>query len=383
MKIIVVGLGETGRSLLKMLDGNNHDITVIDKDKKCIEEMTDRYAINGICGSGASIETLKKAGAEITDVFVALTHTDEINMLACMQAKSAGAGYCIARLLMPDLIHESESLKKQYNIDQIICPREELASQIFRNIGLPGFVKIDKYGAEDKYVLDINITEGSPLAGMKIDDIKNATSGKLKVYLIERDRKAVIRKEDVELRIGDGVYAAAEGRDLMSALEFAGIKQQEKGDAVIVGGGITGGYLAEKLSKSKWNVKILDDDLNRCRELMEKFPDMEVAYADGEITEVLLDEKVDKADSVIALTDNDETNLVISMFAWSNGVKSIITRVDRQVHVKLLHQVNIDITVSPTELCVFRVMNLLSTVSRRDEDTDHGIIQFISNLRKF
>ncbi|MCR4739353.1 MAG: NAD-binding protein [Lachnospiraceae bacterium] len=271
MKIIIVGLGETGCLLVKMLDNTGHDITVIDKDKAKVDDVTDRYTVNGVCGSGASAETLRKAGAQTADHLIALTHTDEINLLSCMQGKAIGAKKCIARILMPDLVNEESALMERYGIDLLIKPKADLADEVFSNIG------------------------------------------------------------------------------------------KSCSNVVLVGGGITGGYLAEKLISSGRKLTILDDDFTRCRELMEQFPTANVAYAAGDITEVLEDENVDRTDAVISLTDNDETNLVISMYAWSVGVSLIITRVDRQAHVKLLHRVNIDITVSPTELAVNNIVAFINS----------------------
>ena len=168
MKIIVVGLGETGRSLIKLLDGSDHDITVIDKDRACVDMITDKYTVNGVCGSAASIETLKKAGADTADVLVALTHTDEINLLACMQAKVVGTRLTCARVLMPDLADEKDKLKEEYNIDYLISPKEDLAKEVYRNIGLPGYVKIESCLNDEVYVLDLNAVGNSPLIGKSI-----------------------------------------------------------------------------------------------------------------------------------------------------------------------------------------------------------------------
>ncbi|MCR5735820.1 MAG: NAD-binding protein [Lachnospiraceae bacterium] len=273
MRIIIVGLGETGYSLVKMLDNTGHDITVIDKDRAKIDDVTDRYSVNGVCGSGASAKTLRKAGAETADHLIALTHIDEINLLTCMQGKAIGVKKCVARILMPDLVSEEAGLKKRYGIDLFVKPKADLADEVFLNIG------------------------------------------------------------------------------------------KSSNNIVLVGGGITGGYLAKKLISSGRKLTILDDDITRCRELMEQFPTANVAYAAGDITEVLEEENVEKSDAVVSLTDNDETNLVISMYAWSVGVSSIITRVDRQAHVKLLHKVNIDITVSPTELAVNKIVTFINSGS--------------------
>ncbi|MCR4787364.1 MAG: Trk system potassium transporter TrkA [Lachnospiraceae bacterium] len=383
MKIIVVGLGETGRSLIKLLEGSGHDITVIDKDGALVDLITDKYSVNGVCGSGASTQTLKQAGAQSADVLVALTHTDEINLVTCMQAKSLGTSKCAARILQPDLADETELLKEEYNIDYLISPKEALASEIYRNIGLPGFVKLESCLDGEMYMIDLNAVGSSPLIGKTVADILNGSDSDMMIAVINRGKKAIVPNENDVIMENDGLYIVVSKENLDGALISLGAKKKKVDHVVIVGGGITGACLAGMLTRDKKKITILDDDLERCRELMERFPGARVAYVEGDITEVLEEEKVDRSDSIISLTDNDETNLVISMFAWSKGIRSVITRVDRQVHVKLLHKVNIDITVSPTELCVFRVMRFINRLQSDSSDTDAQIMEFINDLRKF
>ena len=383
MKIIIVGLGETGRSLVKLLDGSEHDITVIDKDKAKVDMMTDRYSVNGICGSGASTETLMKAGAHVTDVLVALTHIDEINLLACMQAKACGTRNCTARILMPDLADERELLKEKYRIDYIISPKKDLAKEIYANIGLPGYVKLESCIEDKVYAIDINAVGKSPLIGRTIEQIRTEVDPNLMVGVINRGRRHFVPKDKDIVKENDGLYMVVNAKHLDEALVSLGITRIKTGNVCIVGGGITGKSLAEMLTEDKIKITIIDNDLATCRDLMELYPNANVVYAEGDMTEVLEEERVDKADSIISLTDNDETNLVISMFAWSNGVKSVITRVDKQVHLKLLHKVNIDITISPTELCVFRIMRFIHGCMDKNDDENLEIMEFIGDLRRF
>ncbi|MCR5595913.1 MAG: NAD-binding protein [Lachnospiraceae bacterium] len=383
MKIVVVGLGETGRALIKLLDGSGHDITVIDRDKNLVDQITDKYTVNGVCGSGASADTLLKAGADTADVIVALTHTDEINLLSCMQAKAVGTKKSAARILMPDLMLEEGSIKKTYNIDYIVSPKKELAEEIYRNIGFPGCVKLENYPDADIFVIDTNAIEGSPLIGRSIGDILNEHNGNIIIGPITRSKKKVLPKESVVIQENDGLYIAVRKDYLSNALKSFGISRKKASNIVIVGGGISAGYLAGMLTSDKKKLTIIDDDLERCSELMERFPQAKVAYAQGDITEVLEEEQVEKADAIVSLTDIDETNLVISMFAWSKGISSIITRVDKQVHVKLLHKVNIDITVSPTELSVFMLMRYINVCDRKHDDENTQVMEFIDDLRRF
>ena len=383
MKIIVVGLGETGRSLIKLLDGLDHDITVIDKDRACVDMITDKYTVNGVCGSGASIETLKKAGADTADVLVALTHTDEINLLACMQAKVVGTRLTCARVLMPDLADEKDKLKEEYNIDYLISPKEDLAKEVYRNIGLPGYVKIESCLNDEVYALDLNAVGNSPLIGKSIAEIRAGICEDMFIGVIVRGKKTIVPKDTEVIAENDSLYIVVYKEHLGEVFTALGIKRCKTGNITIVGGGITGACLADMLTEEKKKLTILDDNLNRCRELMEKYPNARIAYAEGDITEVLDEEHLDRSDAIISLTDNDETNLVISMYAWSKGVKSVITRVDRQVHVKLLHRVNIDITVSPTELCVFSIMRFINTAGGRSSNENADILEFIGDLRRF
>ena len=383
MKIIVVGLGEAGRTLIRMLDASEHDICVIDRDAKCVDAVTDKYPVNGVVGSGASAETLRKAGADTADVFIALTHTDEINLISCMQAKALGASRCVARLLMPDLVAEDEQLKEKYKIDYFVKPRADMADEIYKNIGLPGNIKLESFMNDEIYVIDLNPIGDCPLLGRNIAGIREEICPDMMIATAIRGKRVHTPKDNFVVKEGDNLYITVEREHLEEALCKIGIRRFPSDSIVIVGGGITGAYLAEKLTADHRKLTILDDDLDRCRELMDLFPNAQITYAEGDITEVLEEEKVSKADAIVSLTDNDETNLVVSMFAWSKGIPSVITRVDRHVHVKLLHKVNIDITVSPTELTVSRIMRFISNMARPDEDEHVGIMEFIGDIRKF
>ncbi|MBQ3912115.1 MAG: NAD-binding protein, partial [Lachnospiraceae bacterium] len=165
MKIIIVGLGEAGYTLVKALANDKHDITVIDRDSALVDEVTDEFSVNGVVGSGASKETLLKAGVEGADIFIALTHVDEVNLLSCMQAKNCGAAKTAARLQMPDLSADVEALKQEYGIDYIVRPRIDIAEEIYRNMGLPGFVKLEGLFGNTVMLIDVCVMRDSCLKG--------------------------------------------------------------------------------------------------------------------------------------------------------------------------------------------------------------------------
>ena len=147
--------------------------------------------------------------------------------------------------------------------------------------------------------------------------------------------------------------------DEVEIKDVAKVIKASKKPIVIVGGGVTGEYLINMLLKDKKSITVMEGDIERCRDLMEKYPTVNVSYGEGELTDALEEEHVNNFDAVVSLTDNDETNLVTSMFAWSQNVPSIITRADVPGHVKLLHRVNMDITVSPSELSVMQLIRFI------------------------
>lgn len=380
MKVIIVGLGRTGRLLVKYLSGTDYDITVIDKEKKLVDEMTDRYNVNGIVGSGASKDTLKAAGADIADAIVALTHIDEINLLSCMQAKSLGTSKAAARILHPDFVNEQEDLKNEYNIDYLMKPKYDMAEEICRNIGMPGFMKIEGFWEDDTTVINLNILDGSPLSGLTPGQINKSVSDKFSMVTVIRNGKLHIPGDDFVINVGDSIDITTDKSNTEAVLAKLGIVKSKTGRVVIAGCGATGESLLRMLDGHRMNITVIEADPNRCRDLMQKYEHVKFICCEDEIIDVLEEEKVSDSDVMISLTDNDETNLVISMYSWSCGIPSVITKVDNPEHVKLLHKVNIDITVSPTELSSLKMFKFLRNIKPDREEDELAKAYHVDNM---
>ena len=223
MKIIIVGLGSAGCSLVKALSASDYDVTVIDKEKKLVDEVTDEFNVNGIVGSGASAETLLKAGADTADALVALTHIDEINLLSCMQAKTIGTRRTAARLLLPDFVHEADSLKKQYNIDYFVKPKSDIAEEIFRNIGLPGFVKMEGFFGNEVQMIDLSVMPDSPLCDKSLIEIKQALNLNMLVSTVIREEELFVPDGTFVIKQGDQIGIVAAKADIPEILCKLGI----------------------------------------------------------------------------------------------------------------------------------------------------------------
>lgn len=359
MKIIIVGAGIAGTLLIESLSGEGHDIVLIEKSEDTITEVTDKYNVTGIVGSGASLGTLERAGASNADMLIALTAIDEVNLLSCLQAKTLGTRKTVARLLLQDLSNEQNKLKEQYAIDYIICPKIDAARLIAQNTGLSGNVKMEGYFEDLIQILSVYIDNRSPLVDKALRDIRTEASNNLLVAAVVRRGRLIIPDGKFVCEPGDNMYFVADTRKLKQAFKEVGVSKSEGKRVFIVGGGITCEYLTGMLLDENKVIHILENNINNCRKIMEQYPNVDVSYGDGESIDVLEEENVEKMDVVVSLTDKDETNLIVCLFAWAKGVPSIITRVESPAHAKLLHKVNMDITVSPAEVTINKIMRYI------------------------
>ena len=387
MKVIVVGIGKTGLTLIEMLTKEGIDVTVIDCSKRIIDSVTDKYNVTGIEGSGASRETLKKAGAETADMLVALTAVDEINLLSCLQAKNLGTKYTAARLVLPDLSLEKESLIKEYHIDHIVRPKIDVAEIIFNNIGLPGHVRLDSFFDDAVKMLSIVVLKDSPFVGKTLLDLHKELSGSFLIVAVTRDSKLFIPDGNFICEEGDNVCLITDQKGVADTFKNMGIITTSSKKVLVVGGGFTGDYLAGELLKAGKDVTIVEENIQNCKKLMEKYPKAKIAYGNAESVEVLDAEHISKKDVVASITDRDEANLVVSMYAWAVGVPSIITRVDTVAHAKMLHKVNMDITVSPCEVAANKLYRYVRNAQMRDAKNEilrfNSICDSLAELMEF
>ena len=376
MKVIIVGLGRTGMLLLGSLAREEYDIVVIDKDQDLVEHVTDKYNVNGVWGSGASRDTLLAAGADTADAIIALAHADEVNLLACMRAKNMGTRYAAARVLEKDLVKEAESIRKDYNIDDIVTPFYDVAEEIYENMGLPGFAKIGGSFGGDLRVYNMNVHDYSVLAGLTIKEIMASCEGKIRFACVLRENRFFIPDDDFVIEIADNLTILTVKGPHQEAMETLSVVRSKVKNIAVVGGGVISEYFLEKVGNGKYNVNVFESDPDVCISLMNRFPKCTIHYTGDDTINVLDEKKVGKVDMLVSATNKDEDNLIISMYAWSSKVPSVLTHMDNPEHVKLLHKVNIDITVSAAESCVLKCMRFLRNHESADSPQKIGSFYF-------
>ncbi len=359
MKIIIVGAGRTGKALIKALAARNNEITVVEKQQSILDDVTDRYNVSGVLGSGASKETLRKAGAETADILIALTPIDEVNLLSCMQAKSVGTLKTAARVFQPEFGRDRRSLEEEQNIDYIYNPKYDMAEEAANSIGLPGVVKPEGIFADQMQMVSLTVMQGSVIEGKNLIEIKQGLKSDVLICTVLRDGKLIIPDGHFTVMADDILGVVASRTEMIDVLRKFGIAKTGVKRVMIVGGNVTSGYLTEILLKQKKDITIIESNLEKCRRLMEKYPSVNVSYGNGELADILEAEHIGSMDAVVSLTDSDEKNMVTSMYAWSRNVPSILTSVNAPEHLTLLHRVNLDITLSASEISVNKLIRFM------------------------
>ncbi len=364
MKIIVVGMGQSGMGLADLLAKEKHDVIVVDSDKEKIDYVTNHYSVSGVCGSGVSKAVLKSAGAETADVVLAMTELDEVNLMICKIAKSCGTRYGAARLYQPALTMEEKELAQEFQVDYLLNPKMETAKVMVNQIGLSGRVKADAFfdglGCMIRVTVEKNML---PKEQMPLLEIKSFFGVEMLVATIKRDGELMIPDGKSYVTAGDVLDIVASNESIHEIVKKLGLVKKATKNVFMVGGGDISFYLAEALLKDKKKVTIVEKDKKRCMELLEKLPEAKVCLANGLKEEVLLEEGMKDADACVSVTGSDENNLVISLFAWSQGIESILTKVESTDYENLLTKVNIDITVSPSIITINSMFGFVRNVA--------------------
>ena len=329
MKIILVGGGKVGTALARQLSEEGHNVTVVDTNKARVEHLTETYDVLGIVGNGSSITTLSEAGIEDADVFIAVTGSDELNLLCCMFAKKAGHCHGIARVRNPSYSHELDFIKKQIGISAIINPEMAAAKEISHLLRFPGASKIDTFAEGRVRLIKFTLTEAQGLDGVAIREIPTRLKSDILVCAVERDGGVIIPNGNFVLQKGDQVTFLATQEKAHAFFQQLHLPVQPVRNALIVGGGAIAYYLSQELLENHVRVRIVERDAARCVELAEQLPGAQILNEDGSNREFLLSEGLTSTEAFVALTNIDEENVLLTLFAKKHSNGKLVTKVNR------------------------------------------------------
>ena len=376
MKIIIAGAGRVGYVVAESLEAEGHDITLIDRDAETIEHAANELDVICCLGSATNPDTLREAGAESADVLMAVTESDEVNMICALAARRLGAKYIVARIRDPEYLAQTEFLREAIGLSVIVNPEYELAKEISRILRFPSAVRVETFSKGSVEMLDYRVPEGSPLNGLNLREIARRFDTKVLVTVVERGDEASIPHGDFTLHSGDKLCLMGESREMQRFFSAVGGKRRRIKNVMIMGGSRTSVYLADLLDQSGISVTVLDRSRERCGELCDLIPHARIVCGDATRDEVLLEEGVRGADAFVALTGDDGDNIVTAMYAKRCGVPKTVVKVNMRHFSGMLDGEN-DSMIAPKEIVAQQITGFVRAISN---SADWGSVETLHKL---
>ena len=356
MNIIIVGCGKVGSTLTEQLSKEDNSICVIDQNSDVVHYLTSEYDVMGMVGNGSSYSVLAEAGIEDADLLIAVTESDELNLLCCVIARKAGKCQTIARVRNPVYSEERKFLQQELGLSMIINPEFTAAVEISHLLCFPNALGIDTFSRGRAEMLRFRIPQNSILHNLALKDFSSTFHCDVLICAVDRDNQVYIPSGDFVLKSGDIISIISARQNAVEFFRKIRIKTTQVKNTMIIGGGKIAIYLTKILTKLGISVKIIEQDLKRCEILSEALPDATIIHGDGSKENVLMEERIDQMDSFIAMTNFDEENILLSLFAKKKVRSKVVTKINRLQLNEVIHNLDLDSVVYPKHLTAHRIL---------------------------
>lgn len=358
MRVIIIGAGKVGYNLAQTLSMENHDVVVIEKNQDRFKVVEETLDVRAILGTGASSEILEEAGIRDANLLIAVTESDELNMIACLMAKEYGVPKTVARVRNPEyadnhILTQSSKL----NIDLLINPEKVTAKEIFKLIEVPEAIDVEYFANGKIQLLELKIKDDSPILNKHLKDI--SMPYRFLIVAILRNEEMIIPHGNDQILKDDIIFILATTKDMIGVEKNIGIDRSKTDNVIILGGGRIGYYLAKMLETTKVSAKIIEKDQERCKQIAQDLNNVMILYGDGTDIDLLKEEGVQNTDLFISLTDDDKLNLLVSLLAKHLGIKKTIAQIRRSDYLPLVERVGIDVAVSPRILTTAAILKFI------------------------
>ncbi len=377
MKIIIVGCGKVGETLAAVLSQEDNEITVIDRNEAVVERVCSQYDVMGTVGDGVSFSTQNEADIAHTDLLIAVTGADEMNLLCCLIARKAGHCQTIARVRNPRYSKEISFLKEELGLAMVINPEEAAAQEIARILRFPSAIEIDVFAKGRVELLRFKIPKESAIDGLNLVDMHAKLKCRVLVCTVERGGEVFIPRGEFTLSAGDVISIIASPEDEMQFFRKAGMPMTQIKKVMIVGGGEISFYLTEQLLKAGMRVKVIEKDIERCDQLWDTFPKATVVHGDGTDRHLLEEEGIDQTDGFVALTSTDEENVILSLYARRMGCVKLVTKINRYVFEDVLESLELDSLICPRDITAERILQYVRAMNNSMDSNVETLHQIV------
>lgn len=347
MKIIIVGCGNVGSAIAEQLSYEGHNITVVDVNEKLVNGVSDAYDVLGVVGNGASLNIQREAGVDNADLLIAVTGADELNLLCCLIARKAGGCHTIARVSNPVYSREIGFIKEELGLSMIINPQMAAAQEIGRLLKFPSALKVDSFAKSRVELVIYKVPEDSALCGVKLRDLSAKVKCNVLIPIVERGEEVMIPDGEFELAAGDEITIVAPAENTIDFFKKMGDQTSVTRDIMMIGGGTTTIYLARQLLNMGVKVKIVEQDPARCEELTEMLPKALVICGDATDKELLIEEGLKTVGAFASMTNFDEENIMLTLFAKSLSKAKLFTKVHRISYDEIIESLGVGSVIYP------------------------------------
>lgn len=356
MKIIVIGVGKVGTTLIESFVKEGHDVVAIDMEESKINAVVNRFDANGIVGGGLERQVLLDAGVEDADFLIACTSQDEMNILCCVLAKKLGVKRTIARVRDPQLFSEMDNMREYLGLDLAFNPELQTALEIEQVLKFPSAKSVDSFAGGTALLVEFDVGKDNPIVGKTLMQISAEYGYKLLFCMVKRFDKVFIPRGDYVPFPNDTVYIIATENELAAFCKKLKIFKPRAKSVFIIGGGKIAYYLAKELLNDGVSVKILESDKNRCEELSADLSGATIILGDGTDQSILDEEDLKSNDGCVTLTGMDEENVIISLYALQKKVDKIVTKVDRPSVSQMVKKLGLDTVLSPRNVIANKII---------------------------
>ena len=356
MYIIIAGCGKVGTILTAQLSQEDNNICVIDTNETVVNKVVSSYDVMGVTGNCGSYSVLAEAGIEEADLLIAVTESDELNLLCCVIAKKAGHCQTIARVRNPQYNEEKEFLQKELGLSMIINPDCTAATAITQLLCFPNALSIDSFAKGRIEIIRFRIPEHSILDQVAVKDLPSQHIDDLLICAVERNQEVFIPTGSFVLQASDVISLIAPRKYAVAFFKKLHIKANRVKKAMLIGGGKIAYYLAIMLLKLGISVKIIESNPKRCEELSTLLPDAVIINGDGSDEDLLNEERIGSMDAFVAITNFDEENILLSLFAAKKVKSKVITKINRLQLNEVIHNLDLDGVVYPKHLVTEQIL---------------------------
>ena len=366
MKIIIIGNGKVGYTLAEQLSGEAHDLVLIDHNAEALRVADSTLDIMCLDGSGASIQILRTAGVREAELVIAVTGSDELNIVCCLIAKKLGARHTVARIRSPEYFREANLLKREIGLNMIINPEYAAAQEISRLLRVPSAFSVETFARGLVEMIGFPIQESDGLAGLSLFEYNKRNPNNRGVLMC-----AAIRGDEVYVpngrfvpQVGDKAYVIGSQREIVQFFQNLGRDSGRLRQITVLGGSRIATYLTWAVEKVGIKVRIVEQSGEKCLALAEKLPKALIIQGDGTSSELIDEEDLLDTDAFIALTNRDEENLLMAMTAQRHGVKKVIAKMTRPNYIEMIREFGVDSVISPKDITANQISAYVRAMAR-------------------